>query len=208
MSHAAAHQNPGEQPFRVEPRRHGGAFGERRAGATLENGHTRMGEITWDLSRWWPVIPNKTIAHDLGISPVEIYRANLMADMKAGSLSELIRMVLVAAQRLDCNISNRGSPDGASMLFFGAALRSAFDRTAEPADVTMPADNAAPFRDRPSQACLVAAMDAFDRADIRPGHSEVTHGVAQRHRPGRVADETPTVTAPASKPATPASEHI
>ncbi len=42
--------------------------------------------------------PNKTIAHGLGISPrtVEIYRANLMAKMEAKSLSELIRMTLLA----------------------------------------------------------------------------------------------------------------
>ena len=39
---------------------------------------------------------NKTIAHDLGISPrtVEVYRANLMTKMQAKSLSELIRMTL------------------------------------------------------------------------------------------------------------------
>ena len=42
--------------------------------------------------------PNKTIAYDLGISPrtVEVYRANLMAKMGAKSLSELIRMAIVA----------------------------------------------------------------------------------------------------------------
>ena len=42
--------------------------------------------------------PNKTIAYDLGISPrtVEIYRANLMAKMQAKSLSELIRMTVLA----------------------------------------------------------------------------------------------------------------
>jgi two-component system response regulator FixJ len=41
---------------------------------------------------------NKTIAYDLGISArtVEIYRANLMTKMKAGSLSELVRLVLVS----------------------------------------------------------------------------------------------------------------
>jgi two-component system response regulator FixJ len=42
--------------------------------------------------------PNKTIACDLGISPrtVEIYRANLMTKMQASSLSELVRMAVVA----------------------------------------------------------------------------------------------------------------
>ncbi|MDR3420624.1 MAG: response regulator FixJ [Xanthobacteraceae bacterium] len=39
---------------------------------------------------------NKQIAFDLGISPrtVEIYRANLMNKMQAGSLSDLVRMAL------------------------------------------------------------------------------------------------------------------
>jgi two-component system response regulator FixJ len=41
---------------------------------------------------------NKAIAFDLGISArtVEIYRANLMTKMKAGSLSELVRLVLIS----------------------------------------------------------------------------------------------------------------
>ena len=41
---------------------------------------------------------NKQIAFDLGISPrtVEIYRANLMTKMQADSLSDLVRMALIA----------------------------------------------------------------------------------------------------------------
>jgi len=41
---------------------------------------------------------NKTIAFDLGISPrtVEIYRANLMTKMAASSLSDLVRMAMLA----------------------------------------------------------------------------------------------------------------
>jgi two-component system, LuxR family, response regulator FixJ len=41
---------------------------------------------------------NKQIAFDLGISPrtVEIYRANLMNKMQANSLSDLVRMALIA----------------------------------------------------------------------------------------------------------------
>jgi len=42
--------------------------------------------------------PNKVIAATLGISPrtVEVYRANLMAKMHAKSLSEVIRMAILA----------------------------------------------------------------------------------------------------------------
>jgi two-component system response regulator FixJ len=49
--------------------------------------------------------PNKTIAFDLGISPrtVEVYRANLMSKMQAGSLAELVRTVM------DVDLDNLGT---------------------------------------------------------------------------------------------------
>ena len=52
---------------------------------------------------------NKTIAFDLGISPrtVEIYRANLMTKMGANSLSDLVRMAMMAGI-----LKNSGKRDG------------------------------------------------------------------------------------------------
>jgi two-component system response regulator FixJ len=52
---------------------------------------------------------NKNIAFDLGISPrtVEIYRANLMTKMAANSLSDLVRMAMVAGIMADASKAGR-----------------------------------------------------------------------------------------------------
>jgi two-component system response regulator FixJ len=52
---------------------------------------------------------NKNIAFDLGISPrtVEIYRANLMTKMAANSLSDLVRMAMVAGIMADAGKAGR-----------------------------------------------------------------------------------------------------
>ena len=46
---------------------------------------------------------NKAIAHDLAISPrtVEFHRTRIMAKMKAGSLSQLVRLALLAGLKVD-----------------------------------------------------------------------------------------------------------
>ena len=51
-------------------------------------------------------MPNKIIAHNLGLSPrtVEVYRASLMAKAQAKNLAQLVRMahgIELTAQQLD-----------------------------------------------------------------------------------------------------------
>lgn len=64
-------------------------------GARLATLSAREREVLQGLISGYP---NKTIAYDLGISPrtVEVYRANLMTKMQAKSLSDLVRMALLA----------------------------------------------------------------------------------------------------------------
>jgi two-component system response regulator FixJ len=46
---------------------------------------------------------NKAIARDYGISPrtVEVYRANVMTKMKAGSLAELVQLAMRGGLKAD-----------------------------------------------------------------------------------------------------------
>ena len=48
-------------------------------------------------------LPNKRIAHDLAISPrtVEFHRTRVMTKMRAGSLSQLVRLALLAGLKVD-----------------------------------------------------------------------------------------------------------
>jgi two-component system response regulator FixJ len=80
----------------------GAAVGRGRPGTPSGEVEARLRELTRRerdvLSGLVAGKPNKIIAFDLGISPrtVEVYRANVMAKMKAGSLSELVRLALAA----------------------------------------------------------------------------------------------------------------
>lgn len=78
--------------------RAGGAEIEAARAAASERLATLSGRERQVLDGLVSGLPNKTIAYDLGISPrtVEVYRANLMAKMQASSLSELIRLALLA----------------------------------------------------------------------------------------------------------------
>lgn len=76
-----------------------------RKGRQSEEGAALTAKLASLSEREWQVLEglvagnaNKTIAYDLGISPrtVEVYRANLMTKMQAKSLSELIRMAMLA----------------------------------------------------------------------------------------------------------------
>jgi two-component system response regulator FixJ len=55
------------------------------------------------LERLVAGLPNKTIAHDLAISPrtVEFHRTRVMTKMEAGSLSQLVRLALLAGLKVD-----------------------------------------------------------------------------------------------------------
>jgi len=87
------------------------ALDQREASAEREAGRTAVLDAVASLTpREEEVLdglvagkPNKTIAYDLGISPrtVEIYRANVMTKLGAASLSQLVRMAIMAGRTGD-----------------------------------------------------------------------------------------------------------
>lgn len=74
----------------------------RFAGTHVREAASRVGSLTERERQVLDLLvdgkANKVIAHELGISPrtVEIYRANVMPKMQAKSLSELVRLALLA----------------------------------------------------------------------------------------------------------------
>jgi two-component system response regulator FixJ len=73
-----------------EPSAERGVFAQRLASLSMRERQVLDGLVAGQS--------NKTVALALAISPrtVEVYRANLMSKMKAESLSELVRMALIA----------------------------------------------------------------------------------------------------------------
>ncbi|MCG7506025.1 response regulator FixJ [Mesorhizobium retamae] len=94
-----------EKPFEDEVlveaiKRAASQFDETPAREDVESLRARLNELSERerqvLSGVVAGQPNKTIAHDLGISPrtVEVHRANIMAKMEARSLPGLVRMMM------------------------------------------------------------------------------------------------------------------
>ena len=70
------------------------------AAGRLSSLSSRESEV---LERLVAGLSNKAIAHDLAISPrtVEFHRTRVMTKMKAGSLSQLVRLALLAGLKVD-----------------------------------------------------------------------------------------------------------
>jgi two-component system response regulator FixJ len=106
-------------------------FDERQLMATLESalnvgaqGHDRVAQVqfarelmatltlrevsVFDKLIWGQT--NKIVAYELGISPrtVEVHRANIMRKMKADSISDLVRIALMADQLQPIPMTGRG----------------------------------------------------------------------------------------------------